>query len=132
MGLWTQPSRASQLSVVHALPSSQFGAGPGVHEPAWQVSVPLHGLASAQDVPFGADPSGGQVVDEPVHVSATSHAPFLVRQTVPDEAKASAGHAALEPVQFSATSHTPADARQTVVLDVNPSAGRAAREPVQC
>jgi hypothetical protein len=51
-----QPRAGSHRSVVQGLPSSQLGARPAVHEPRWQVSSPLHALASAQDVPpgFGA------------------------------------------------------------------------------
>jgi len=47
-----QPVTGSQVSVVHGLPSSQLGGVPGMHVPAWQVSAPLHTLASAQEVPF--------------------------------------------------------------------------------
>jgi hypothetical protein len=53
----TQPAVgpvATQVSVVQALLSSQFGTGPATHAPARHVSVPLHGLASAQFVPSGA------------------------------------------------------------------------------
>jgi hypothetical protein len=50
--VWVQPEAALHASVVHALPSSQFGAVPTWHAPAWHVSAPLHTVASAQDVPF--------------------------------------------------------------------------------
>jgi hypothetical protein len=46
---WLAP--ASQVSVVQALPSSQLGASPAAHRPAWQVSIPLQKLPSVQDVP---------------------------------------------------------------------------------
>jgi hypothetical protein len=48
----TQPEIALQLSVVHGLPSSQLGGVPAVQTPAWQVSSPLHTLASGHGVPF--------------------------------------------------------------------------------
>jgi hypothetical protein len=53
----TQPAvgpLATHVSVVHGLLSSQFGIGPATQAPARQLSVPLHGLASAQLVPSGA------------------------------------------------------------------------------
>jgi hypothetical protein len=37
---------SSQASVVQAMPSSQFGAAPGVHTPATHVSKPLHAAPS--------------------------------------------------------------------------------------
>jgi hypothetical protein len=43
---------ASQVSVVHTLPSLQLGGVPAVQTPLWQVSFPLHTVPSAQDVPF--------------------------------------------------------------------------------
>src|SRR5262249_28469438 len=47
-----QPSTGSQESAVHGLPSSQSGAVPTVHAPAWQVSSPLQALPSLQAVPL--------------------------------------------------------------------------------
>jgi hypothetical protein len=47
-----QPVTGSQLSVVHALLSLQLSAVPAVHAPLWQLSAPLHTVASAQEVPF--------------------------------------------------------------------------------
>ena len=41
-----------QESVVHALPSLQLSGVPAVHVPLWQVSFPLHTVASAHEVPF--------------------------------------------------------------------------------
>jgi hypothetical protein len=75
--------------------------------------------------------SAGQAAPEPVHCSATSHAPTAERQTVDDDANALPGHAALEPVQFSATSQMPAELRQTVLDEAKPSLGQFADEPVQ-
>jgi hypothetical protein len=43
----TQPLAGLQVSEVQALPSSQLGAVPARHDPAWQVSLPLHGLPSS-------------------------------------------------------------------------------------
>jgi hypothetical protein len=52
MGVFTQPLRALHESVVHALPSLQVGAVPGVQMPLWHDSLPLHTVESRQDVPF--------------------------------------------------------------------------------
>jgi hypothetical protein len=52
-GLCWQPAAGRQLSVVHGLLSSQSGAVPAAHEPAWQISSPLHASPSLQGVPFG-------------------------------------------------------------------------------
>src|SRR6185503_18552875 len=41
-----QPLAGTQLSVVHRLPSSQFGAVPAWQVPPTQVSIPLHALPS--------------------------------------------------------------------------------------
>jgi len=41
-----------QASVVHALASSQESGVPAVHVPPWQVSRPLHTVASAHAVPL--------------------------------------------------------------------------------
>jgi hypothetical protein len=41
------------VSTVHALPSSTFTGVPGVHEPVWQVSEPLHWSPSEQGAPSG-------------------------------------------------------------------------------
>ena len=49
---------------------------------ASQSSMPSQTSALAHDVPTGAKPSGGQAPDEPVHLSATSHAPLAARQIV--------------------------------------------------
>jgi hypothetical protein len=48
-----QPVAGLHPSVVHGLLSLQFGAGPGVQLPDWQVSVVVHALPSSQPVPFG-------------------------------------------------------------------------------
>jgi len=42
-----------QESAVHGLPSSQLVGGPFKQRPAWQVSAPLQGLPSEQEVPLG-------------------------------------------------------------------------------
>jgi len=49
---WPHPKTGSQVSVVQTLLSLQLSAVPAVHDPLWQVSVPLHTLASAHEVPF--------------------------------------------------------------------------------
>jgi hypothetical protein len=49
------PSSASHVSLVHALPSLQLSAVPGVQIPFAQVSTPLQAFPSEHDAPF---PSG--------------------------------------------------------------------------
>jgi len=49
-----QPAMGLQLSVVHGLPSLQLSGVPDVQVPFWQVSLPLHTVASAHDVLFGS------------------------------------------------------------------------------
>ena len=56
----------------------------------------------------------GQLLVEPLQVSAWSQSPFFTRHTVEVEATASEGQLAPAPEQFSATSQTPLAARQTV------------------
>jgi len=62
-----QPRVGLHESVVHTLPSSQLGAMPGVHTPAWQVSAPLHALPSEHDVPLA---TAGFWHAPPLHTSA--------------------------------------------------------------
>jgi len=53
-GLLTQEfASVSHRSMVHALPSSQDGAGPAMQVPVKHVSSPLQNAASAQEVPSG-------------------------------------------------------------------------------
>ena len=51
-GVFWQPVAGVQLSVVQALPSLQLRAEPAVQVPPWQVSLPLHRLASLHAVPL--------------------------------------------------------------------------------
>jgi hypothetical protein len=46
--VWPQPEPAAQLSTVHALPSSQFSAGPPTHPPPAHWSAVVHALPSSQ------------------------------------------------------------------------------------
>ena len=46
MPTWLQPPAVSQLSAVHALPSSQSGGGPPLHDPPLQVSLVVQALPS--------------------------------------------------------------------------------------
>src|SRR5205823_4553920 len=89
-GCWQASSVPSQVSVVHALPSS------------------VHG------VPPGALSSGGQAGPVPVQLSAGSHSPAEGRQTTVEGSKASAAQALLDALPISSTSHGPAVGRQTV------------------
>jgi hypothetical protein len=52
IGVFTHPLSALHESVVHALPSLQLGAAPGVQTPLWQDSLPLHTVESRHEVPF--------------------------------------------------------------------------------
>src|SRR5207249_3978938 len=88
-GCWQASSVPSQVSVVHALPSS------------------VHG------VPPGDLSSGGQLGPVPVQFSAGSHSPAEGRQTTVEGWKASAGQVVLVPSQVSSWSHGPAAARHT-------------------
>jgi len=51
IAMWAQPLPETQRSSVQALPSSQDRGAPPWQVPAWQVSPPLHGSASAQEAP---------------------------------------------------------------------------------
>jgi hypothetical protein len=52
IGVCVQPVAGSHPSLVQALLSLQSSGVPGVHTPAWQISVPLQRSASGQGVPF--------------------------------------------------------------------------------
>src|SRR6266516_1612141 len=127
----------------------------------WQVLLlPSHssnvqGLVSCvQAVPAGCFRSAGQLVLDPVQVSATSHTPAAARHTapafptgcvhvalvplhtsmvqglpssvqvVPVALRTSVGQSVLVLVQFSATSHTAAALRHTVLMGLRASPGR--------
>src|SRR5579862_4274509 len=101
------------------MPSLQMllghGGEPGVQVPDWHVSAPLQNIPSLHDVPFGCFASAGQLSDDPVQVSAISHAFAAGRQTVEVPSFASAGQAPpATPGQSSTASHGPAAGRQTV------------------
>ena len=50
-GTETQPIAGSHEFVVHTLPSSQSSGVPATQAPAWQISLPLHKLESAHELP---------------------------------------------------------------------------------
>src|SRR5689334_13579975 len=78
------PVGSTHESVVHGLLSLELSGVPGLHTPPDpHVSLPLHTRPSEQLVPAGAPMSAGQVVDEPVHVSAGSHTPVDCLHVVP-------------------------------------------------
>jgi hypothetical protein len=52
-GVLAHPVTGLQLSVVQTLPSLQLSGVPAVQTPPWQVSAPLHTVASAHAVPLG-------------------------------------------------------------------------------
>ena len=135
---WCAQTPLAQTSFVHSLPSDEqavpFGTTFPRHVPLpSQVSGWLHSVfvELPHDAPAGLKEFPGQLVDVPLHASATSQSPAAERQTKLDGRTASDGHAALVPEQLSVTSHAPADARQTVVDDLKASAGHAALVPVQ-
>src|SRR5207244_10867262 len=91
-----------QVSATSQVPAAGRHTAPALPAGCWQVtSVPLQasvvqGLASSvQMVPLGCFASGGQVVLDPVQVSARSHSPAAARHTVVEDLKASAGQASL-------------------------------------
>jgi hypothetical protein len=62
-----------------------LGFAPWQAPPAWHVSVCVHALSSLQGVPAAANTFAGQVFEEPLQVSATSHAPTDARHKAPGE-----------------------------------------------
>jgi hypothetical protein len=52
IGVLMQPETGSHESAVHALLSLQLSGVPVAHAPAWQVSFPLHTVASAHGTPL--------------------------------------------------------------------------------
>lgn len=98
-----------------------------------QVDASLQSVALAawQTYVFGRLASVGHAAAEPVHFSATSHAPADARHVTVLASNAFAGQLAELPVQVSAMSHTPALARHTVVLDANASVGHDGALPLQ-
>src|SRR5207249_4886102 len=89
-GCWQALRLPSQVSVVHALPSS------------------------VQAVPAALFASAGQSGPFPGQLSARSHSPAAPRQTTLEGWKPSAGQRSLTPSQVSAASQSPAAARHTV------------------
>ena len=79
-----------QVSATSQRPADARQTVPGLPAGCWQVTVlPSHWSlvqtfpSSVQTVPLVFLASVGQLVDEPVQVSATSHSPAAERQTVP-------------------------------------------------
>jgi hypothetical protein len=70
------------------------------------------------------------VPDDPLQVSATSHAPAAARQTKPEGRTALAGQSTLAPVHVSAMSHVSTAGRQTVPDGSFASVGHCAVAPV--
>jgi hypothetical protein len=80
-GVLVQPKTALQPSVVHGFPSLQVRGGPAVQVAAWQVSLPLQTLPSAQDVPLGRAAFWQPVTG--LHVSVVQTLPSLQLRGVP-------------------------------------------------
>src|SRR5256884_980733 len=68
---WLQPVTGSHVSTVHASPSLQSSAVPGVHTPPTHVSSPLHTEPSEHGVVSGA--AGPPVQAPATQVSAVVH-----------------------------------------------------------
>src|SRR5439155_166671 len=108
----------SPAAARHTVPAFPAGCVHAVPLPSQTSTV--QGLpSSVHVVPLALTPSAGQLVLEPVQVSAVSHGPAAARQTVVEGWKPLAGQVSLDPVQNSATSQLPADARHCVVLGRN-------------
>ncbi len=83
-GLGMQPTLGLQVSVVHALPSSQLMLVPVHVAPPEQWSLLVHRLPSLQEVDVGSKTSVGHVVAVPSHTSCMSQTPADGLQTVPE------------------------------------------------
>lgn len=72
-----QPLCGAQLSVVHALPSSQLSAAPEVQVPLLQPSSPLHASPSKQGVPASNPAPPGRQANRtfPTHCASLHTAP---------------------------------------------------------
>jgi hypothetical protein len=88
--------------------------------------------APAQVVAAEAKPSAGQVPDEPVQLSATSHCPAEPRHVKVFGWKTST-HVFAAPLQWSVPSHAPPweAPAHVVAADAKPSAGQVPDDPVQ-
>jgi hypothetical protein len=76
-----QPATGWHPSVVHGLPSLQLRAAAAVHKPPWQVSSPLHTLASVHDDPLGT--AAIWQPDSGAHVSVVHGLPSLQLGAMP-------------------------------------------------
>jgi hypothetical protein len=90
--------------------------------------VPVAGL---HGVPPLANTSAGQAAEEPVHVSATSHAPAEARQPNPAWRMVSEGQTGETPSHTSATSQSPAAVRHVESSGRTTSGGHCGDNPVQ-
>jgi hypothetical protein len=84
-GVFWHPTSGSQLSVVHALSSSQVSGAPAAHTPLWHVSSPSQGLLSAQDEPSGsaAFPQTPKVHTSLVHGLPSAQSPSTAQESQP-------------------------------------------------
>jgi hypothetical protein len=120
----------SPAAVRHTLPELPAGCWHADDVPLQRSRV--HGLVSSvHAVAFALKPSEGQLADEPVQVSASSHSPAVARHTVPDAARPSAGQVFDDPEHFSSASQAEVAARQTVVLGCLASVGQVVAVPSQ-
>jgi hypothetical protein len=79
------PEAGTHVSVLQGLLSAQSRVVPGVQEPAWQVSVPLHRFVSLHEVPFATAvfvhaPAAHASV---VHALLSSQSPGTLHDTHP-------------------------------------------------
>ena len=79
-GEFTQPVAGLQLSLVHVVPSSQFGGGPPLQVPAEQLSLVVQKLPSSHEVP-SATGVGSQVSVASLQMPMV-HSPVADEQSV--------------------------------------------------
>src|SRR5204863_3778080 len=126
-----------QFSVASHSSTAARHSAPALPAGCWQeLLVPLHwssvqGLVSAvQAVPDAFLASVGQVVLDPVQVSATSHSPAPARQTVA-ALPAGCWQLVLVPSHWSRVQGLPSSVQAVPLAFRGPSAGHVELEPVQ-
>src|SRR5438034_534211 len=120
-----------QVSATSHSPAAARHTAPPLPGKCWQlVLVPSQGLVSAvQAVPDAFLASVGQVVLDPVQVSATSHSPAPARQTVA-ALPAGCWQLVLVPSHWSRVQGLPSSVQAVPLAFRGPSAGHVELEPV--
>jgi hypothetical protein len=129
LGVTVHTLPVQPVSGSHVWHASQLSGLAPMQTPPWQVSVCVQTLPSSHGVESGWNEFGGQSLDTPSQLSATSHASAAARQVA--VLFRSSGQPAIEPLQFSGRSHAPAAGRQTVEGGWKSSVGQVGLEPVQ-